>query len=535
MNRFVGSLARASSLLALGAAVLLIAPADAPVEAAQPPAAATAAGETHTFVGTLAGGPDSARIGIAVDDKNFLIYVCSQDPAFNADHAAWFKGARAGDTLEATNGNRTLKATLSADKLTGEIASGDKTITFTAKGCDDHVVAGLYRATDTDDGKTCVFGWVVDEDGFVAGGVQRPGVKGTGVLPNNGILGGVTGQANGKANPVFGQRVQNPANPPVGKKGKGFSAARRAEFLARIQAKTPTGGNPLLIGMIHLLKRFDAGARAEGKIEVAAFAQFRRLPKQAITDYLKNWDGLPLAVRQRLAGAELAGVDAKKAVTVERMSALIKRAGIQPAGPPVPRSAVVPTVTQVKVKELRALDTTGEVNDEIFAVYVVGTGNQLFTKTTAVIEKVRNGNIKSFAAADQIVFPPAEQPNLVSAEDVLITATLFEQDGNIALIANLVKVVVDAVIVTIAIVTAPAGALAVGFVAPANLLIDQIAAGLSDAQTLGTDSFRATPDGNLKRIENNTSVSELKFKQASKSGPGPFDFRLTGLDVKTKN
>ena len=217
------------------------------------------------------------------------------------------------------------------------------------------------------------------------------------------------------------------------------------------------------------------------------------------------------------------------------MAGLIKSVGIRSAVPPVPQAGSVPIVTQVKVKELRALDTTGEVSDEIFAIYVVGTGNQLFTKTTAVIEKVRNGDTKTFAAADQLVFPPAEQLNLVSAEDVLITATLFEQSGNIGLVKNLVKVIVDVVIVTIAIVTAPEGAGAAGFVAPANILIDQIAAGLPDAQTLGTDTFRATPDGKLKRIENNSSVTELKFKQPTKSGPGPFDFRLSGLEVKTKN
>lgn len=159
----------------------------------------------------------------------------------------------------------------------------------------------------------------------------------------------------------------------------------------------------------------------------------------------------------------------------------------------------------------------------------------MFTKTTAVIEQVKNGDSKTFAAADQVVFPPAEQLNLVSAQDVLVTATLFEQDGNVALVKNLVKVIVDAAIVTVAILTFPEGTAVGGFVVPANIPIDQIAAGLPDAQTLGTETFRATPDGKLKKIENNTSVAELKFKETAKKGPGPFDFRLTGLDVKTKN
>ncbi len=529
MKRFARSLSRAGTLLGLVALVLCINQ-PATGDAAQPPPAAP--GTEHTYVGTLTGGDDSARIGVVVDDKNFLAYVCSQDKEFNAEHAAWFKGARSDDELEATNTGRTLKATVAADQVIGELRSGDKTMTFTAKACDDHMVAGLYRAEETDDGQKCVFGWVIDEDGFVAGGIQRQNLKGTGVVPNNGVLGGVNGQVNPKANPIAGQRVQNPANPPTGRKVKGFSPARRQEFLDRIQAKTPQNGNPLLPGLIHLVKRFNSGVKPENPVEEAAFAQFRKLPKQSLVDYVNNWEKIPLAVRQRLAGPELANMDPKKAVTAERISALVKQTGLQPAGPPVTRSAVTPIVKQVKIKELKALDTTGEAKDEIFAIYVIGTGNQLFTKTTAVIEKVGNGDTKNFAAADQIVFPPAEQPNLVSAEDVLVTATLFEQDGNVALIKNLVKVLVDAAIVTVAIVTAPAGAAAGGFVVPANLLIDQIAAGIPDAQTLGTDTFRATPDGKIREISNNSSKTELKFKETAKKGPGPFDFRLRGLDVK---
>src|SRR5262249_36013578 len=140
----------------------------AAVEAAQP-----AENDTHTYVGTLSGAPDSARIGIVCDTKNFMVYVCSQDAAFNADHAAWFKGMRTGDKIEATNGSRTLRATVAGDKVAGEIKSGGVTMNFAAKNCDDHVVAGLYRAEDTDDNQKCVFGWVVDEDGCVAGGRQQ--------------------------------------------------------------------------------------------------------------------------------------------------------------------------------------------------------------------------------------------------------------------------------------------------------------------------------------------------------------------------
>ena len=528
MTRSAVTLIRAGTLLALLAAVLLIGTEAAPAGATQPPAPPDAAA-AHTFVGTIAGAPESARIGVVCDGKSFLVYACSDDKGFNADHAAWFKGASAGDKIEAVNGARTLKATVTADTVSGELRSGDTALTFTAKRCDDHVVAGLYRAEDGDG----LFGWVIDEDGFVAGGVQRPNTKGAGVVPNNGVIGGVKAPADKNGSQVAGQRVQNPAQPPKGKKVKGFSPARRAEFLARIQTKTPQNGNPLLPALIHMVKRFNTGAKPETKVEEAAFAQLRKLPKQALVDYEKNWDKIPVAVRQRLAGPELAKMDPTKALTVERMGELVKAAGIQPAAK-TPRSNTAPTVSQVSIKELRALDTTGEVKDEIFAIYVIGADNQVFTKTTAVLTGIGNGDTKTFAAADRIVFPPAEQPNLTSVGDVLVTATLFEQDNNIGLVKTLVKALVDAVIVGIAIFTAPEGAAAGGFVVPANLLIDQIAAGLPDAQTLDTDTFRATPDGKLLAIGNNNVKSELKFKTAEKKGPGPFDFRLTGLDVRTK-
>lgn len=529
---------RGTTLMGLIAAVLCFGNDERPAEAAAIAGAADGPA-AHTFVGTLAGAADSARIGIVCDDKNFLVYVCSQDAAFNADHAAWFKGARNGDSLAATNGARNFKAAITAERAAGEITSGGKTFTFTAKNCDNHVVAGLYRAEDTDDNQKCVFGWVVDEDGTVAGGLQRQNVKGTRVIPNNGVLNGLNGQVNPKVQPVNGQRVQNPALPPVGVKGKKFTGARRQEFLNRLAASSPRNGNPLMGGLVHMVRRFIAGQRPQGEVEQAVFARLQRVPRQALADYLKNWDALPAAFRERLTGTDLKGIAINQPITKEIARGLGTRSGVsvRSAPPPAP-AAGAPVISQVTIRELKCIKTTssaGEGRDEIFAVYAVAAGNQLFAKTTGVINKIKNGDANDFTAADQIVFPPAEQPAITSAEDVIIVAKLFESDGNIDLIKNVIKALVDAGIVTIAILTAPAGAAAGGFVVPANLLIDQIAAGIPDAQPLEEDDVRAGVDGRTRRVETNTIKNEMEFRRNDKAGPAPFRYELRKFDVRVKN
>jgi hypothetical protein len=538
MTRFVGMCLRSVTLPVLLFAVLAIGQRTGSVEAAQPPAAqpapaAAPAATTHTYVGTPAGVETTARIGIVCDEKNFLVYVCSQDATFNNDHAAWFKGERNGNTIEASAAGRTLKATVAADAVTGEIKSGGATIAFAAKACDDHVCAGLYRAEDAADGATVVFGWVVDEDGNVAGGRQRQGAKGTGVIPNNGVLNGLNGRANAKAQPVNGQRVQNPARPPVGAKKK-FTPERRQEFLDRMVAKSPKDGNPLMAMMMHMVKRFNNGEKPQGAVEEAAFAKLRTLPRQALVDYVKNFESLPQATRDRILGNHMNGVTLKQPVTQDMARTLVSRAGIKSraAAAPVP-AAAAPRITKVTVKELKCFKTTssaGEFRDEIFAVYAVASANVLFAKTTGQISGIRNGDENNFAAADQIVFPPADQPGLTSAEDVFVVAKLFEADGNINLIRNTLKVLADTAIVIVAVVLKnPAIG---GFVVPANLLIDQITAGLPDAQPLGEDAFRATLDGKTKKVDSNTNVNELEFKRNDRAGPAPFDYRLRQLDVK---
>ena len=53
-----------------------------------------------TFVGPVQCGEKTARIGLVADGDSYLAYVCSQDEAFNRDHARWFKGTVAGGKLE---------------------------------------------------------------------------------------------------------------------------------------------------------------------------------------------------------------------------------------------------------------------------------------------------------------------------------------------------------------------------------------------------------------------------------------------------
>jgi hypothetical protein len=534
------------SLSALVAALMVAVMATTPkpeLRADEPKAAPTAA----TYVATLDGAPDSARLGLVCDGKSFLAYVCSGDEQFTADAARWFRGECDGKSIKASSPDgRTLTATLTAAGMTGTLTAAGKTYKFTAEAAAADSLAAVYRAEDDGDDGAVVFGWVVDADGFVAGARQQKD-KPTTPLKGQGVLNGLSGQAKKDSPPVSGQPVQDPKAPPKGVKatadGK-FTAARKKDAMDRLMAKLPRDGNPLFAGMMQVVKRFNSGAKAETKVEERAFAKLKQVPKQVLIDLERNFDKQPKAVRDRMLGSSAGVVDGKTPVSADVVKGLMAKANIRsagPSGPPQPRAATLPTIEQIKIKELKCNKTTsglfsGELRDEILAVYAGFAGETPFAKSTGVVSKVKNGDEKTFAAADQVVFPPADNPNLKSTSDVIIAASLFEADPNVKNIAVAVKVLVTGIGAVAAAFFIEAPPVAIGItlgVAALNLAIDQVAANFEGVQPLGDATLVVTVDGKFRNADGN-NISQLKYERTDSAGPAPFDYRLKGFDVKVK-
>ena len=154
-------------------------------------------------------------------------------------------------------------------------------------------LAGLYRAEESEGGHDYVAGWVVDTDDNVAGAVQnrRP----PGVVTPKPPAQGTGGAAKLSPRPgVQGQPVQSPKNPPQGKKGSKFTQEDQDEENRNLEVNLGSqGGSPLLAAVIHQVKRFQSGARPVGPIEQQTFARLAKGPEAQLTQYVKNWDGLP--------------------------------------------------------------------------------------------------------------------------------------------------------------------------------------------------------------------------------------------------
>lgn len=135
--------------------------------------AADPAKPAQTFVGTVKGGHASARLAIVVKDGEFVAYVCSQDEDFNKANSAWFRGKVADGIIEAANDDkRTLKGKI-ADKAATLTLSGEKgDLTVDAAIVAADAVAGLYREDAEVEDQIYVAGWIVDQDGTVAGAVR---------------------------------------------------------------------------------------------------------------------------------------------------------------------------------------------------------------------------------------------------------------------------------------------------------------------------------------------------------------------------
>jgi len=125
-----------------------------------------------TFVGALAKAPGGAKIGVVIEGEHFLAYVCSDDDAFNATHARWFRGmvGKPG-ILKAESGGVNLSAKLAGGKVTGSVTGADKSpLAFTAA---EASAGGVFRAEVIDGTDHYIVGWVRADDGATAGAAIR--------------------------------------------------------------------------------------------------------------------------------------------------------------------------------------------------------------------------------------------------------------------------------------------------------------------------------------------------------------------------
>src|SRR3970040_2019622 len=53
---------------------------------------ATATTAATSYIARIDGAPDSARVGIVVENGKFAVYVCSLDDVFNLTSARWYTG-----------------------------------------------------------------------------------------------------------------------------------------------------------------------------------------------------------------------------------------------------------------------------------------------------------------------------------------------------------------------------------------------------------------------------------------------------------
>ena len=127
-----------------------------------------------TYVGTVAKAPGGAMIGAVIDGERFLVYLCSNDEAFNASHAHWFRG-KVGEqgNLEAEAGGAKLVAKLAADKIDGTVTGSDnQTFKFTAAV---GKAGGVYRAEAIIEKDHYIAGWVRNDDGATVGAALKKG------------------------------------------------------------------------------------------------------------------------------------------------------------------------------------------------------------------------------------------------------------------------------------------------------------------------------------------------------------------------
>lgn len=465
-----GSESRPVATAASPAAAPAAAPAPAPAAdpAAAPALLAIAVGNVE--------GHDSARIGIAVEGKDILAYVCSQDAAFNESYARWFKGKAEADgsfTIAPPNPKdpARLKGSLGETIKGSMLAADGKVLAYSAAAVDDGV-SGLYRAEDEVDGDKYVLGWVVDPELNVAGAVQN-NTKGKVTLPTPpaGATGRIVSQQGPKAQPVAGQKVVSPNIRAVGRrKGEKVTDQKKAASdAAAVNALAAKGGSPLFAAFLQQTRRFLSGARPANDTEAKVFARLARANRKVLADYVAAWDKEPAAKRGAVLGGAAALRNdqpltpvALRSVSRRPVFAAVKAAASAPPPAPITRIRVTRLVCVNECNPEKILGVN--ISDEVFVIFTVvptQTDVDPFSKTTQVYEQLDSGVSVALAPADMDLWPKAGTQATVTG-DVEILADFIEDDTNDiatakALLGTLVDVAATLAPIILDINTPPAG------------------------------------------------------------------------------
>jgi hypothetical protein len=338
--------------------------------------------------------------------------------------------------------------------------------------------------------------------------------------------------------------VTGPVNPPPGGKVRKFDGAARAEFIQDLVTEEKAAGGNAVQGMIlHQVRRFVAGKKAETKLEEKVFAALSKAPKGTLNQYLKNWDALPAATREALVGAAGKQLDPNKALDAEQSKKIVRemprlgRLKSGKAGGTQPGIVKGVNITTVKCVDETNPEAFGQ--DEVFALHavVVGTTGPVF-KQTAVIREFDDGITQLFSAADKVAFPQPGLSPTVGAE-VLVLTTLFEDDGAVLIqVLNALKPLIETAIVIVleavaeskdiplddaakeALRTGVKGAVDGAVTALGNLLV----------QPLGSDAIVIRPNGTVVGT-NGAAKSKMTFRRV-KNGDVKHEYELSGFEVQ---
>jgi hypothetical protein len=141
------------------------------------PAVPVTAGAT-SYIARIDGAPDSARVGIVVEDGKFAVYVCSLDDGFNLTSARWYAGdvGADGSVQGVSPDGVQFQGNVTGDTFSGTlINTAGQTLTFNGKAVPAGGPAGLYRGLGEYGGQEVVAGAVIDTDGSFASTVQYKG------------------------------------------------------------------------------------------------------------------------------------------------------------------------------------------------------------------------------------------------------------------------------------------------------------------------------------------------------------------------
>lgn len=132
--------------------------------------------EATTYIAKINNAPESARVGIVIENGKFVLYICSLDDDFNLSTARWFFNDLEGDGTVAglsPDGVR-VNGSIIKDSFTGIITNlQGEVITFRGSAIPSGGPAGLYRGVGQYDGQDVVVGAIVEEgDFFIAATVQ---------------------------------------------------------------------------------------------------------------------------------------------------------------------------------------------------------------------------------------------------------------------------------------------------------------------------------------------------------------------------